>query len=173
MTEKKARHIYYLRGLTPGFIAFIAMFSFEASLLSISTFLLCYLWTYFLFTPGARSKYSTAKFKSSFVGLLIRLDELLRNGLPGRGERRNFAISILTPIVFILILWILSGAGEPLFALAGAVLFTVTYRYLLHSIASANFEVSLESDSTHSPAENASEPTHDLQSHQKDNDSNS
>ncbi len=134
---------------------------------------MCYLWPYFLFTPGTKRKYSEARYRRAFVGLLLRLDELLKNGLPGQGFRRDFAISVLTAPALCLILFVLTGAGELLFALSASALFCLVYAYLLHAMINVDFVVNVENPKDSAPEENSSEQSQPDQSRQKDNDSNS
>lgn len=131
------------------------------------------MWPYFIFTPGAKEKYLGFKYRKSFVGLLIRLDEYLKEVLKPKIFAQRFAIAILTSITFCLVMGVLSRAFEPLFVLAGSAVFTVTYRYLLHDLASLKFEDGVESLQGELPLETLSEPAHSAQNHQKDNDSNS
>lgn len=173
MIDKKTRHAYYLRGLTAPLIAFLAMFFFQASLFSISTFLICYLWPYFIFTPGAKARYQEFRYRWSMAGLLVRLQEVLENGLPGYGLRRNFAIAISSPLIVCLILWLLTGSGEPLFALAGCALFALVYRFLLWSIVSEVQSAPEQNLANELPVEILSEPNPPVQNHQTDNDSGS
>ncbi len=173
MTQKQARHHYYFRGLLPCFIAFLAIYYFKASLLSVSSFLICYLWPYFLYTPGAKDKYLGFKFRKSFVGLLVRLDEFLKEVLKPKFFVQGFVISITTPFIFCIVTWILSGVGEPIFALAGSCLFTIVYRYLLYQYSNLVFEDGFESLQGELPLESGIEPLQPVQSRQTDNDSNS
>ncbi len=173
MNQKQARHHYYFRGLLPCFIAFLSIYYFKATLLSISSFLICYLWPYFLYTPGAKEKYLEFKYRKSFVGLLVRLDEFLKGVLRPKKMALGFLISISTSLIFCMVMWIFSGAGEPLFALAGSCLFTIVYYYLLYNFSNLSFEGDTETLQGELPLETSSEPSQNLQSHQTDSDSNS
>lgn len=170
MNEKKARHIYYLRGLTPALIIFLSLYLFGASLFSLSTFLICYLWPYFIFTPGAKRRYHDYKYRWSFVGMMVRLQEVVENGLPGNGFRKSFSISIIAPVLLCLVLWALTFEGEPLFALGGSAAFSLVYRFFLHPIASANYLTTLETDLNDPLVGNVSAPDQPVQNHQTDND---
>lgn len=134
---------------------------------------MCYLWPYFLYTPGTKRKYSEPRYRRAFVGLLLRLDEMLKNGLPGQGFRRDFAISVLTAPVFCLLLFVISGIGELLFALGASALFTLVYAYLLHNMINVDFVESSESPIAVALEESLNEQSQPDQNHQKDNDSNS
>lgn len=173
MIEKKARHIYYLRGLTPPLVVIVGMIFANASLFAISTFLICYLWPYFIFTPGAKRRYSEYKYRWSLVGMLVRLNEVVEEGLPSTGFRKRMMIALFGPLLFCLLLGLISQVGEPLFAIGATALFALVYKFLLHEIASAEYPVTLETPAGDSPAENVNVPEQPPQNHQTDNDSNS
>jgi hypothetical protein len=173
LNEIKQRHTYYLRGLAPAFLVMLLTSFLSFSLLGISTFLMCYLWPYFLFTPGAYKRFSDYKYRWSFVGMLVRTHKVIEDGLPFEGLRFRLALSLIVPVVLSLLLWGVTGAGEPLYALAGAALFALVYRYLLHSIVSAVVLDESETAQATLNAESSSEPSAPVQNHQTDNDLNS
>lgn len=173
MIEKKARHIYYLRGLTPPLIVILGMIVADASFFAISTFLICYLWPYFIFTPGAKRRYREYKYRWSLVGMLVRLNEVVEDGIPGTGLRKRMIIALFGPLLFCLVLGLISQVGEPLFAIGATALFAVVFKFLLQEIASVEYPVTLENPAEDSREENVNAPAQPLQNHQTDNDSNS
>lgn len=173
MNERKLRHTYYLRGLAPALVGIVLMSYSTFSLLRISSFLLCYLWPYFLFTPGAREKFSDLKYRWSFVGMLMRLQFVIEDGLPFEGTRARLGLALGVPFTVCLVMWALTGAGEPLAALGGAALFALIYRYALHDVVSAIPASDPQTDQVDQNVESVNEPHPPAQNHQTDNDSNS
>src|SRR5690606_5111566 len=106
-------------------------------------------------------------------GMIVRFQTMLENALPGSGFRRRLAIALATPLVFCLTLWLISFAGEPVFALAGVATFALVYRYLLHNKISVDFVNETENQAGPLSVENSNELAQPDQNHQTDNDSNS
>ena len=173
MNATKLRHIYYFYGLLPAFIALLIFSFVGATLFSISTFLMCYLWPYFIFTPGAFDRYETYRYRWSMAGLIVRFQTFLENALPGEGIQRRLAIALATPLIFCLTLWLISFAGEPVFALAGVATFALVYRYLLHPKINEGSINEIENSQDSLNVESLNEQNQPAQNHQTDNDSNS
>ncbi len=171
MTEKQLRHTYYLRGLLPAFISILIIAFSSFTLHKVSTFLMCYLWPYFLFTPGARSRYLGYKYRWSFVGMLVRFHTVVEDGFNAHTIRFRLGCALVLPLLICLMLWAISGVGEPLYALAGVAVFAVVYRYLLHPLSSATPVDDAQTDLSAEPVKSANEPDPAVQNHQTNNDS--
>ncbi len=100
MLVKKAHFLLVLASLVIFLFFHLLGFSLYLKLL----FLMSYFWNYALKAPLIREKYTSDRFRYSFIGLFVRFDENLKLFLSDKIFIKDFLRRSFSPFVFVLFL---------------------------------------------------------------------
>ena len=122
---------YYLVSMITFFIFWSVFSVLNIEFLNTLFFMMSYIWHFTLLTPGLKEKMLTRKQRFSFINVVVRINYYLQLFI--KIKKIPFGPSIvraISPLIFTLILMVVGGSGNILFAILGSVSFETTH-YLL------------------------------------------
>lgn len=131
---------YYSWGI-PSIICVSFLLAFiEIELIDILYYISGFSWNYALNAPKIRKKVAKYKYRFSFIKFLYKFNRLLdlkilvivKNKFNSPTVLKLYYLHrIFIPVLFLLIIFLISGLGNPLYALLGSLIFEVLYFLLI------------------------------------------
>jgi hypothetical protein len=119
---------YYLISFLNLSVCSAILLIIDVEFINIIFFLTAFIWHFALQTPGLKDKVMTNHHKLSFLAVVVRLNHYLQIFINlKKVPYASSFIRALSPAMFTFLLFILGGAGNILFTLAGSIAFEVVY----------------------------------------------
>lgn len=129
------RSLYYFVSLFMAIVYWLLLTLIDLDFVNIVFFLLAYIWNFSLLVPGALEYAFKSKSKLSLYVIAIKFNYYL--SLFTKKYEFKFHNSIvrsISPALFTLLLLLIGGSGNVLFALLGSLIFEVTNLFIIERV---------------------------------------
>ncbi len=125
----RSRFKYYGLGLSGFLPLFLVLWAFSIDVLGMLFVTSCYLWSFTALTPGVAERIRSRRYRWSFLKVIFKYNQLISI----RMARKRYSwiiiplLRALAPVLFFGLMAIFTKAGNPLYAVLGALYFELIY----------------------------------------------